>query len=55
MLYEYGIVEFDFLRKQLCKYMNEIQPFVRYLDEEEVPIDIGQIAEEQKARRMKYK
>ena len=24
MLYEYGIVEFDFLRKQLCKYINEI-------------------------------
>ena len=88
MLYEYGIVDFDFLRKQLCKYMNEIitekelrdiyftklnlntfvndydirwtntneiQPFVTYLDEEEVPIDIGQIAEEQKARKMKYK
>lgn len=88
MLYEYGIVEFEFLRKQLCKYMNEIitetelrdiyftrlnlntfvndynirwtntneiQPFVTYLDEEEVPIDIGEIAEEQKARRMKYK
>lgn len=88
MLYAYGIVDFKFLRKQLCKYMNEIitetelrdiyftrlnlntfvndynirwtntneiQPFVTYLDEEEVPIDIGQIAEEQKARRMKYK
>ena len=88
MLYAYGIVDFEFLRKQLCKYMNEIitetelrdiyftrlnlntfvndydirwtntneiQPFVTYLDEEEVPIDIGQIAEEQKARRMKYK
>ena len=88
MLYVYGIVDFEFLRKQLCKYMNEIitetelrdiyftrlnlntfvndynirwtntneiQPFVTYLDEEEVPIDIGEIAEEQKARRMKYK
>ena len=88
MLYVYGIVDFEFLRKQLCKYMNEIitetelrdiyftrlnlntfvndydirwtntneiQPFVTYLDEEEVPIDIGQIAEEQKARKMKYK
>lgn len=88
MLYAYGIVDFEFLRKQLCKYMNEIitetelrdiyftrlnlntfvndydirwtntneiQPFVTYLDEEEVPIDIGQIAEEQKARKMKYK
>lgn len=88
MLYAYGIVDFEFLRKQLCKYMNEIitetelrdiyftrlnlntfvndynirwtntneiQPFVTYLDEEEVLIDIGQIAEEQKARRMKYK
>ena len=88
MLYEYGIVDFDFLRKQLCKYMNEIiteeelrdifftrmnlnrfvndynikwtntneiQAFVTYLDEEESPIDIGQIAEEQKARKMKYK
>ena len=88
MLYEYGIVDFDFLRKQLCKYMNEIiteeelrdifftrmnlnrfvndynikwtntnevQYFVTYLDEEKVPIDIGQIAEEQKARKMKYK
>ena len=88
MLYSYGIVDFDFLRKQLCKYMNEIitetelrdiyftrlnlntfvndynirwtntneiQPFVTYLDEEEVPIDIGEIAEEQKARKMKYK
>ena len=88
MLYAYGIVDFEFLRKQFCKYMNEIitetelrdiyftrlnlntfvndydirwtntneiQPFVTYLDEEEVPIDIGQIAEEQKARKMKYK
>lgn len=88
MLYEYGIVDFDFLRKQLCKYMNEIitetelrdiyftrlnlntfvndynirwtntneiQPFVTYLDEEYSPIDIGEIAEEQKARKMKYK
>lgn len=88
MLYAYGIVEFDFLRKQLCKYMNEIitekelrdiyftrlnlntfvndydirwtntnevQYFVTYLDEEYSPIDIGEIAEEQKARRMKYK
>lgn len=88
ILYAYGIVDFEFLRKQLCKYMNEIitetelrdiyftrlnlntfvndydirwtntneiQPFVTYLDEEEVPIDIGQIAEEQKARKMKYK
>ena len=88
MLYVYGIVDFEFLRKQLCKYMNEIitetelrdiyftrlnlntfvndynirwtntneiQPFVTYLDEEEVPIDIGQIAEEQKVRKMKYK
>lgn len=88
MLYAYGIVDFEFLRKQLSKYMNEIitetelrdiyftrlnlnifvndynirwtntneiQPFVTYLDEEKVPIDIGQIAEEQKARRMKYK
>ena len=34
---------------------NELQPFVTYIDEEETPIDIGQIAEEQKARRMKYK
>ncbi len=88
MLYAYGIVDFEFLRKQLCKYMNEIitetelrdiyftrlnlnlfvndysirwtntneiQAFVTYLDEEESPIDIGQIAEEQKARKMKYK
>ena len=88
MLYSYGIVDFDFLRKQLCKYMNEIitetelrdiyftrlnlntfvndynirwtntneiQPFVTYLNEEEVAIDIGEIAEEQKARKMKYK
>ena len=88
MLYTYGIVDFEFLRKQLCKYMNEIitetelrdiyftrlnlntfvndynirwtntneiQPFVTYLDEEEVFIDIGQIAEEQKARKMRYK
>lgn len=88
MLYTYGIVDFEFLRKQLYKYMNEIitetelrdiyftrlnlntfvndynirwtntneiQPFVTYLDEEKVPIDIGQIAEEQKARKMKYK
>lgn len=88
MLYSYGIVDFDFLRKQLCKYMNEIitetelrdiyftrlnlntfvndynirwtntneiQPFVTYLNEEEVTIDIGEIAEEQKARKMKYK
>ena len=55
MLYEYGIVDFDFLRKQLCKYMNEIQSFVTYLDEEESPIDIGEIADGQKARKMKYK
>ena len=88
MLYSYGIVDFEFLRKQLCKYMNEIitetelrdiyftrlnlntfvndynirwtntneiQPFVTYLDEEEVSIDKGKIAEEQKARKMKYK
>lgn len=88
MLYEYGIVDFDFLRKQLCKYMNEIitekelrdiyftrlnlntfvndydirwintneiQSFVTYLEEEYSPIDIGEIAEEQKARKMKYK
>ena len=88
MLYAYGIVDFDFLRKQLSKYMNEIitetelrdiyftrlnlntfvndynirwtntneiQSFVTYLDEEEAPIDIGKIAEEQKAREMKYK
>lgn len=88
MLYEYGIVDFDFLRKQLCKYMNEIitekelreiyftrlnlntfvndydirwtntnevQYFITYLNEEYLPIDIGEIAEEQKARKMKYK
>ena len=88
MLYAYGIVDFEFLRKQLCKYMNEIitemelqdifftrlnlnifvndydikwtntneiQAFITYLDEEYSPIDIGQIAEEQKARKMKYK
>lgn len=88
MLYAYGIVNFEFLREQLSKYMNEIitetelrniyftrlnlntfindynirwtntneiQQFVTYIDEEENPIDIGQIAEEQKARRMKYK
>ena len=88
MLYSYGIVDFEFLRKQLCKYMNEIiterelrdifftrlnlntfvndydirwtntneiQAFITYLDEEYSPIDIGQIAEEQKARKMKYK
>lgn len=88
MLYTYGIVDFKFLREQLCKYMNEIitarelrdiyftklnlnlfvndydirwtntneiQEFVTYLDEEYCPVDIGQIAEEQKARKMKYK
>ena len=88
MLYSYGIVDFEFLRNQLCKYMNEIiterelrdifftrlnlntfvndydirwtntneiQAFITYLDEEYSPIDIGQIAEEQKARKMKYK
>lgn len=88
MLYEYGIVDFEFLRKQLCKYMNEIitekelreifftklnlnifvndynirwtntneiQQFVTYLDEEDTRIDIGEIAEEQKARKMRYK
>ncbi len=88
MLYSYGIVDFEFLRKQLCKYMNEIiterelrdifftrlnlntfvndydirwtntneiQAFITYLDEEYSPIDIGEIAEEQKARKMKYK
>lgn len=88
MLYEYGMVDFDFLRKQLCKYMseiiterelrdiystrlnlnllvkdydikwtntNEVQYFVTYLDEEYAPIDIGEIAEGQKSRNMKYK
>ncbi len=88
MLYSYGIVDFEFLRKQLCKYMNEIiterelrgifftrlnlnifvndydirwtntneiQAFITYLDEDYSPIDIGEIAEEQKARKMKYK
>lgn len=88
MLYTYGIVDFDFLRKQLCKYRNEIitekelrdiyftrlnlntfvnnydirwintnevQYFVTYLEEEYCPMDIGQIAEEQKARKMQYK
>ena len=34
---------------------NEVQYFVTYLDEEYSPIDIGEIAEEQKARKMKYK
>lgn len=88
MLYTYGIVDFEFLRKKLCKYMNEIitekelrdifftrlnlntfvndynikwintneiQEFVTYLYEDETPIDIGKIAEEQKARNMEYK
>ena len=88
MLYTYGIVDFNFLREQLCKFMNEIiterelrdiyfkrlnlntfvndynirwtntneiQCFVTYLDEEYSPIDIGQIAGEQKARKMRYK
>lgn len=88
MLYTYGMVDFEFLRKQLCKYMdeiiterelrdiyfkrlnlntfvndydirwtntNEVQYFVTYLDEEDSLIDIGTIAEEQKARKMKYK
>ena len=88
MLYSYGIVDFEFLRNELYKYMNEIiterelrdifftrlnlnifvndydikwtntneiQAFITYLDEEYLPIDIGQIAEEQKARKMKYK
>lgn len=88
MLYTYGMVDFKFLRKQLCKYMNEIitkkelndiyftrlnlntfvkdytiewtntneiQYFITYLDEEYSPIDIGQIAQEQKARNMQYK
>ena len=88
MLYAYGVVDFEFLRKQLSKYMNEIiteaelndlfftrlnlntfvndyiikwtnknkvQVFVTYLNEEYCPIDIGEIAEEQKARNMRYK
>ena len=88
MLYTYGIVDFKFLREQLCRYMeeiiteeelrdifftklnlntfvnnydirwvntNEIQEFVTYLEEEYSPIDIGEIAEEQRARKMKYK
>lgn len=88
MLYTYGVVDFEFLRKQLCRYMNEIitekelrdiyftrlnlntfvndynirwtntneiQSFVTYFDEDELTIDIGEIAEEQKARKMKYK
>lgn len=37
------------------KNTNEIQEFVTYLDEEYCPIDIGQIAEEQKVRQMRYK
>ena len=88
ILYSYGIVDFKFLRKQICKYMNEIitetelrdiyftklnlntfvkdynirwintnevQSFVTYIDEEETLINIGRIAEEQKARGMEYK
>ncbi len=88
MLYSYGVVDFEFLRKQLSKYMseiitedelrdlfftrlklnifvndytikwtntNEVQTFVTYLNEEHCPIDIGEIAEEQKARNMRYK
>ena len=88
MLYAYGIVDFEFLRSKLSKYMNEeiseqelrdfwfirlnlntfvndynirwintneLQSFVTYLDEEYSPIDIGEIAEEQKARNMVYK
>ena len=88
MLYSYGIVDFEFYRKQLCKYMNEIiserelrdilftrlnlnlfvndydirwtntneiQTFITYLEEENHLIDIGDIAEEQKARGMRYK
>ena len=34
---------------------NEVQIFLTYLDEEYCPIDIGEIAEEQKARRLRYK
>lgn len=34
---------------------DEVQPFVTYLYEEFWPIDIGDIAEEQKSRKMKYK
>ena len=88
MLYSYGIVDFNFLREQLCRYMgeiiteselrdifftklnlnifvkdynirwtntNEIQEFVTYLDEDYTPIDIGEIAVEQKARNFRYK
>ena len=88
ILYSYGIVDFKFLIKQICKYMNEIitetelrdiyftklnlntlvkdynirwintnevQSFVTYIDEEETLIDIGRIAEEQKARGIEYK
>jgi len=88
MLYSYGVVDFEFFKKQLCKYMNEkiseeelstlfvkrlnlnilvkycnikwtninqTQFFVTYLDEDEIPIDIGEIAEEQKRRNMRYK
>lgn len=88
MLYAYGIVDFEFLRSKLSKYMNEeiseqelrdfwftrlnlntfvndynirwmdtheLQSFVTYLDEEYLPIDIGEIAVEQKARNMTYK
>ena len=88
MLYSYGVVDFEFLRKQLSKYMkeiitekeirdlffrrlnlntfvndyiikwtntNEVQAFLTYLDEEYCPIDIGEIAEEQKSRNLRYK
>lgn len=88
MLYSYGIVDFNFLREQLCRYMgeiiteselrdifftklnlnifvkdynikwtntNEIQEFVTYLDDEYTPIDIGEIAEAQKSRNLRYK
>lgn len=34
---------------------NEIQNFITYLNEEYLPINIGEIAEEQKVRGMKYK
>lgn len=88
MLYTYGMVDFEFLKKKLCKYRSEviserelrefyqtrlnlnlmvndydiqwtnsgeIQCFVTYLDEERILMDIGLIAEEQKARKMMYK
>lgn len=88
ILYAYGVVDFNFFRTLICKYMNEIitedelndlyfkrlnlnlfvdyfnvrwieskqtQNFITYLDEDDLGIDLGDIADEQRIRNFNYK